>query len=62
MTFIKRGVHDSKLQDRLNAAQCILDRDEILADENMPFSQLEFEEAYRNRLTLCKEEVKGKIR
>jgi len=46
----------------LNAAQCILDRDEILTDENMPFSQLEFEEAYRNLLTLCKEEVKGKIR
>ena len=55
MTFIKRGMHDSQLRERLNLAPTMAVRDEILLDEGMLFSQHQFEEAWRNQLTLCRE-------
>jgi hypothetical protein len=55
MTFIKRAMTDSELRERLNTASSIEARDEILTDERLPFSQYDFEEAFRNRLTLCQE-------
>lgn len=55
MAFIKRGMTDSKLRKRLYAASSIEMRDDILADEHLMFSQDEFEEAFRNRLTLCQQ-------
>ena len=55
MAFIKRGMHDRELRDRLNAAPSKMVFDEILADECLPFSKHQFEEAYRNQLTRCQE-------
>ncbi len=55
MDFIKRGINDSELRERLNTAQSIEGRDKILADERLQFTYHEFEDAYRNLLTLCKE-------
>lgn len=55
MTFIKRGMTDSKLRKRLYAASSIAMCDAILAEENLIFSPNEFEEAFHNRLTLCQQ-------
>jgi hypothetical protein len=55
MAFIKRGINDSELRDRLNTAPSIRGRDEILSDERLQFAHHEFEDAYHNLLTLCKE-------
>ena len=54
MAFIKRGINDSELRDRLNTAPSIRGRDEILSDERLQFTHYEFEDAHRNLLTLCK--------
>jgi hypothetical protein len=55
MDFIKRGINDGELRDRLNTAHSMGGRDKILSDEHLQFTHYEFEEAYRNLLTLCKE-------
>lgn len=55
MAFINRGMTDSKLRERLNTASSIQVRDDILAEERLLFSQHDFEEAYRNRLTACQQ-------
>ena len=55
VAFIKRGMTDSDLRERLYTASSIQARDEILADEDLLFSQQEFDEAYHNRLTLCQQ-------
>jgi hypothetical protein len=55
MAFIKRGMSDDELRGRLNSAPNVKVRDEILSDERLQFSQHEFEEAFRNQLTLCQQ-------
>ena len=55
IAFIKRGMHDSELRERLSSAASIWARDEILCNERLQFSQHQFEEAYYNQLTLCQE-------
>ena len=55
MNFIKRVINDSELRERLNTAPSKRERDEILSDERLQFKHHEFEEAYRNLLTLCSE-------
>jgi hypothetical protein len=55
MKFIKQGIGDSELREQLNSARNIKERDEILFDEGLRFTHDQFEEAYRNLLTLCTE-------
>ena len=53
MDFIKRGINDSELRDRLNTAPGLRECDKILSEEGLEFTSHEFEDAYRNLLTLC---------
>lgn len=53
MNFIKRGINDSDLRDRLNTAPSLEARDQILSDEHLQFTHHEFEDAYRNLLIQC---------
>lgn len=53
LKFIDLGIRDAGLRDRLNAANNIADRDEVLATLNLAFSDHDFEEAFHHRLTLC---------
>ncbi len=55
MDFIKRGITDSDLRDRLNTAPSLEKRDKVLSDEHLQFTHHEFDDAYRNLLTLCTE-------
>ena len=55
IAFIKRGMHDSELRERLSSAASIWSRDEILSNERLQFSQHQFEDAYHSQLTLCQE-------
>lgn len=55
IAFIRRGINDSELRERLTTAPSINVRDEALSDEGLQFSQHEFEEAFRNLLVLCQE-------
>lgn len=53
--FIKRAMDDSRLRERLNSASSMQACNDILAEEHLLFSRHEFEEAFRNQLTLCQE-------
>jgi hypothetical protein len=53
LTFITRGLTESDLRDRLNAAASVAERDEVLVQEKFAFSDHDFDEAFHNRLTLC---------
>ena len=56
LTFIQRGIEDHALRARMNAANSIEEIDAILAEEKIPFSPHDFDEAYHHRLTECQEE------
>lgn len=53
LNFIKRGLEDSDLRGRLNAATSLQEIDQILVEENLLFSAHDFDEAYHHQLTLC---------
>ena len=53
LTFIKRGLEDSDLRGRLNAATSLPEIDQVLAEENLLFSAHDFDEAFHHQLTLC---------
>lgn len=53
LTFIKRGMIDEELREKLNTASNMETCDGILAEEGLGFSRHDFEEAYHNQLTLC---------
>jgi hypothetical protein len=53
LTFIKRGLEDSDLRGRLNAAASLLDIDQVLAEEDLLFSACDFDEAFHHQLTQC---------
>ena len=53
LTFIERGVADSDLRARLNAAASALERDKVLSDEKLVFSAHDFDEAFHHRLVQC---------
>jgi hypothetical protein len=52
-TFIKRGLEDSDLRGRLNAATSKLEIDQVLAQEDLLFSAPDFDEAFHHQLTQC---------
>jgi len=52
--FIKRGLADSKLRKRLNGASDMSELQRVLEDENLSFSQNQFDEAFHHILTECK--------
>ncbi|BBO80651.1 Nif11-like leader peptide family natural product precursor [Desulfosarcina ovata] len=56
LKFIKRGMTDKGLRARLNAATSVQAVEEILIEENIPFSTHDFDEAFHHQLTLCQEE------
>lgn len=56
LTFIKRGMAEADLRTRLNAASTPDEIQDILAEEKIPFSAPDFDEAYNHQLTLCQEE------
>ena len=51
LTFIKRGLEDSDLRGRLNAATSMPELDQVLAEEDLLFSAGDFDEAFHHRLT-----------
>jgi hypothetical protein len=53
LTFIKRGLEDSDLRGRLNAAASLLDIDQVLAEEDLLFSACDFDEAFHHQLMQC---------
>jgi len=55
LTFIERGLADSMLRERLNAAAILPEFDDVLAEEKLLFSAHDFDEAFHHRLTQCKE-------
>ena len=56
LAFIKRGLMDSELRNRLNSTKSSFELLKVLGDENLKFSAQDFEEAFRHRLTQCQEE------
>lgn len=55
LTFIERGLANSGLRERLNAADNLPERDNILAEEKLIFSAHDFDEAFHHRLTQCQQ-------
>jgi hypothetical protein len=53
--FIERGLHDTDLRKRLNAAVTAEECERLLGDENLNFLPHDFDEAFRHRLTQCQE-------
>jgi hypothetical protein len=51
LTFIKRGLEDSDLRGRLNAAGSLPEIDQVLAEEGLLFSACDFDEAFHHQLT-----------
>lgn len=51
LTFIERGLADSDLRGRLNAATTLLEIDQVLAEADLLFSVSDFDEAFHRRLT-----------
>jgi hypothetical protein len=51
LTFIKRGLEDSDLRGRLNAANSLLEIDQVLSEEGLLFSACDFDEAFHHQLT-----------
>jgi hypothetical protein len=51
--FIERGLHDTNLRKRLNAASSTDECERVLSDENLCFSPHDFDEAFHHRLTKC---------
>ncbi len=55
-TFIRRGMRDSDLRNRLNTSAGREDMLAILEREQLVFTYSEFDEAYHNLLVQCQEE------
>lgn len=55
LKFIKRGVKDPDLRNRLNHATTVSECKSILAEEKLIFSEHDFDEAFHHQLTLCQE-------
>lgn len=55
LKFIDRGMQDGILRERLNSASSTAERDGLLSEEKLGFSDHDFDEAYHHRLTQCQE-------
>ena len=55
LTFIKRGMAEPDLRDRLNAASSISEVHEVLQKEGLNFTPFEFEDAVNSSLVKCAE-------
>lgn len=56
LSFIKRGIDDSTLRRRLNSSATPSELTNLLADEKLKFSADDFNDAFLQQLTLCREE------
>lgn len=54
--FIKRGLFDGELRDRLNGASTPPEFQKILDGEKLVFTDYDFDEAYHHLLVKCQEE------
>lgn len=59
--FIRRGLQDKDLRDRLNSSAAPADMLAILEREHLVFTYPEFDEAYHNLLTQCQEEEQADL-
>jgi len=55
LSFIKRSLNDADLRERLNGAENKEELDRILAEEDISFSDRDFDNAYNHSLTECQE-------
>lgn len=55
LKFIDTGMEDSALRARLNSAESIAERNAVLSEVRLSFSEHDFDEAYHHRLTQCQE-------
>ena len=55
LTFIKRGMSEQSLRDRLNSTTCLSELHTVLRDEGMTFTPFEFEDALNSSLIKCTE-------
>ena len=53
--FIERGLYDTDLRKRLNAASTEDECEKVLLKERLTFSPHDFDEAFHHRLTQCQE-------
>lgn len=53
LSFIKRGMTDPDLRNRLNGASTPAEIQDILVREKVAFSDHDFDEAFHHQLTLC---------
>lgn len=53
--FIERGLYDTEMRRRLNAASSVAECENVLDEKNLKFSPHDFDEAYHHRLTQCQE-------
>lgn len=51
--FIKRGLYDNELRDRLNRIESAKELQEVMTEEGMIFSAHEFENAVNSLLVKC---------
>ncbi|NTW48820.1 MAG: Nif11 family protein [Chlorobiales bacterium] len=51
--FVRRMMTDADMRKRLNKAQDHNARQTILLEEELPFSEAEFDEGFRNMLVNC---------
>lgn len=55
LMFIKKGQTDARLRKNLNQTSTTEELSAALADENLNFSPMEFEEAFSMKLANCQE-------
>lgn len=55
LAFMNRGLADAALRERLNGASSLPALHQVLQEENLMFSDPEFDEAFRHRLIQCQE-------
>ena len=55
LTFIKRGMAEQSLRDRLNTAATLSELQKVLAEEELTFTSFEFEDAVNSSLVKCAE-------
>lgn len=55
--FLRQAAHDQDLRDRLNTAEGVEARQQILQEAGLAFCGCELEEAFNNELTRCQSET-----
>lgn len=59
VTFIKTAMTDSEMRKRIDRAKSPDERESILAEYGLKFTEFEFQDGFNNLLTQCQEEEDG---